>query len=161
VTIAHVSLRSIDIGFDPRLHDIAVELPVERMLEVDYGNGDESIVGPPHEVGAALTRAGYRVVWTWADMPTDCGATVRTDDDGAPILEMVDPNDRSQARHQYRILHDHLRRRVMPASGDRWRDQTASPEWEPMDTRHLMAPHILLAWRDTHAGANTGARVPP
>jgi hypothetical protein len=63
-------------------------------------------------------------------------------DDGT--LQMIDCNDGSQARHQYRIHGDWIQRRRLPAAevGDCWSGDDSPPEWEDMTS----PPDGTLIW---------------
>jgi len=52
------------------------------------------------------------------------GARLRTID-GKRVVEMVNPNDNSRARYQYRRCHDTVLRRVLTADGETITDWTA------------------------------------
>lgn len=64
------------------------------------------------------------------------GARLRTID-GATVVEMIDANDNSRSRHQYRRADAGIERRVLDADGTPFID-TGSP-WEPVDVTALRA----------------------
>ncbi len=61
------------------------------------------------------------------------GARLRTID-GEKVVEMVDPNDNSRARYQYRRYNDVVLRRVLSADGE-----TVITDWTALTREELAA----------------------
>lgn len=64
-------------------------------------------------------------------------------DDGT--LQMIDPNDGSASRHQYRVHGDRLQRRRLPSAdiGDCWLGENAPPEWETLDSGTYLRSSLI------------------
>lgn len=61
--VVDLSVLPIDVGFDLRLHKIAVTVPADTRSAAYDDRGTERIVrGSPAEIAAALTAAGYECV---------------------------------------------------------------------------------------------------
>lgn len=59
----HVSLTPLDVGFDPRRHDMAVQLPpdVEAVRYTDSEGATRFARGTPKALANVLIDAGYKV----------------------------------------------------------------------------------------------------
>ena len=55
-----LSVTPLDVGFDVRLHSIAVSVPAStRSAAYDHGGETRTVCGTLDEIIAALTAAGY------------------------------------------------------------------------------------------------------
>ena len=63
--MTEISLLSIDVGFDLRLHDYVVGLPKDKFLCVKYHpkgtSVSKTVGGTPNYVKRVLKRNGYKV----------------------------------------------------------------------------------------------------
>lgn len=156
----HISLRSLDLGFDPRPHHLPCIVPCgisavlyDRRPKAGVVTHDSSCIatGSAAQIQATLMAQGYRITWdkTFRHHDLD-GAWNRLTDDG--ILEMRDPNEgqgggpASKSRWQVlRSEHGHTWTRRLPREGlDRWRD-AVTPEDMTMPWQ-MLSPHHVSSW---------------
>lgn len=147
-------LRPIDLGFDPRVHDMRV------VVDMDYeydgctysrrdGQPDSVPTWDAALIGVIATREGYRLAWRWPSKQLrlrEWSSRITVLRQGEPVLEMRDPNDTTGARYQYLAQGGVLKSRRLPRRGERWNDEPGPPWWEPVAIGALRAPHLVLDW---------------
>jgi hypothetical protein len=67
---------------------------------------------------------------------------------GRSVLQMVDPNDAAETRHQYIVAGGALWHRKLPAEGlgDEWIDDPAASQWERIP--RPLAGSLLALWAE-------------
>ena len=64
------------------------------------------------------------------------------------ILELMDPNDGTHARHQYMVSGGILYHRRLPATGDRWEDDPVDVPWWEVVREITPGTPIETFWHD-------------